>query len=45
MLPDGLIHELPTADFHQKAPIAQDSGAFPDDLDELRKHLDALNAA
>ncbi|KAF2302652.1 hypothetical protein GH714_000586 [Hevea brasiliensis] len=43
-LPEGLTHELPSADEFQKLPDADTTTATIDDLEELRKQLDALNA-
>lgn len=42
-LPEGLKHELPTADEFHKLPATEPSTTF-DDIEELRKQLDALNA-
>ncbi|CAO2826981.1 unnamed protein product [Amaranthus hypochondriacus] len=46
-LPEGLVHELPAADEYKHAPSqeqeAQDTETV-DDLEELRKQLEALNA-
>ncbi|XP_077250351.1 NAD(P)-binding Rossmann-fold superfamily protein isoform X2 [Tasmannia lanceolata] len=42
-LPEGLVHELPIADdFH--SPISEEVNASADDLEDLRKQLDAINA-
>ncbi|KAJ6875809.1 ubiquitin-like modifier-activating enzyme 5 [Populus alba x Populus x berolinensis] len=43
-LPDGLTRELPAADEFQKFPAAEPATATFDDIEELRKQLDALNA-
>lgn len=44
-LPVGIIHELPSADIYQSQPTpAADAGNSFDDLEDLRKQLDALNA-
>ncbi|KAL9335376.1 hypothetical protein Peur_072557 [Populus x canadensis] len=43
-LPEGLTRELPTADEFQKAPAAEPATTSFDDIEELRKQLDALNA-
>ncbi|GLT49997.1 hypothetical protein SLA2020_235140 [Shorea laevis] len=44
-LPEGLIHELPSADKYDKLPAAgSTTGTATDDLEDLRKLLDALNA-
>lgn len=44
-LPEGLVHELPSADKYQE-PIAEVQEASPitDDLEDLQRQLDALNA-
>ncbi|KAK6920510.1 THIF-type NAD/FAD binding fold [Dillenia turbinata] len=44
-LPEGLMRELPTADDFQKPPVSEPTVSSNDDLDELRKQLEALNAA
>ncbi|CAH9081476.1 unnamed protein product [Cuscuta europaea] len=43
LLPEGLVHELPSADEFRTDP-ASETTCTGDDLDELRKQLDALNA-
>ncbi|XP_019160243.1 PREDICTED: ubiquitin-like modifier-activating enzyme 5 [Ipomoea nil] len=43
VLPEGLVHELPTADEFPKIPPSETTCPV-DDLEELRKQLDALNA-
>ncbi|CAK9158768.1 unnamed protein product [Ilex paraguariensis] len=43
-LPEGLVHELPSADEFQKLPAPQQSTNLMDDLENLRRQLDALNA-
>ncbi|XP_059641435.1 ubiquitin-like modifier-activating enzyme 5 [Cornus florida] len=43
-LPEGLTRELPSADEFQKPPASQDTANSIDDLEDLRKQLDALNA-
>ncbi|KAJ9676630.1 hypothetical protein PVL29_021911 [Vitis rotundifolia] len=43
-LPEGLTHELPTADEFQKQPTPETTFNSVDDLDDLRRQLDALNA-
>ncbi|KAG6754197.1 hypothetical protein POTOM_042208 [Populus tomentosa] len=43
-LPEGLTRELPTADEFQKPPAAEAATTTFDDIEELRKQLDALNA-
>ncbi|KAH8492856.1 hypothetical protein H0E87_022195 [Populus deltoides] len=40
----GLTYELPTADGFQKPPAAEPATTSFDDIEELRKQLDALNA-
>lgn len=42
-LPVGLVRELPSADEFQNPSVGETSTTF-DDLDELRKQLEALNA-
>ncbi|XP_015577562.1 ubiquitin-like modifier-activating enzyme 5 [Ricinus communis] len=42
-LPEGLARELPTADEFQKFPAAETSTTTFDDLEELKKQLEALN--
>ncbi|PIN06190.1 Molybdopterin biosynthesis-related protein [Handroanthus impetiginosus] len=43
-LPDGLVHELPSADEFQKPPVLEETTTTFDDLEELRRQLEALNA-
>ncbi|KAL8140124.1 hypothetical protein V2J09_006145 [Rumex salicifolius] len=43
-LPEGLVHELPAADSYE-APSVPEAETSNDDLEELRKQLEALNAA
>ncbi|OVA09533.1 UBA/THIF-type NAD/FAD binding fold [Macleaya cordata] len=43
-LPTGLVRELPSADDFQKPPVPEETGNPIDDLEELRRQLDALNA-
>ncbi|CBI15668.3 hypothetical protein VitviT2T_025674 [Vitis vinifera] len=43
-LPEGLTHELPTADEFEKQPTPETTFNSVDDLDDLRRQLDALNA-
>ncbi|GLU12710.1 hypothetical protein SLE2022_293720 [Rubroshorea leprosula] len=44
-LPEGLIHELPVADKNDKLHAAgSTTDTATDDLEDLRKQLDALNA-
>lgn len=47
VLPEGLVHELPAADEYKHASsLEQDTqdANSADDLDELRRQLEALNA-
>ncbi|KAI4341342.1 hypothetical protein MLD38_026076 [Melastoma candidum] len=44
VLPEGLARELPTADAHQNLSVAGSADASVEDLDDLRKQLEALNA-
>ncbi|KAK1270815.1 Ubiquitin-like modifier-activating enzyme 5 [Acorus gramineus] len=43
-IPDGLVHELPSADGFQKPAFFEESSSTVDDLDDLKKQLEALNA-
>ncbi|GAB4860440.1 hypothetical protein Ancab_035600 [Ancistrocladus abbreviatus] len=43
-LPDGLMHELPRADEFRPSPAPEEAVNSTDDLDDLRRQLDALNA-
>ncbi|OMO71640.1 UBA/THIF-type NAD/FAD binding protein [Corchorus olitorius] len=43
-LPDGLTRELPSADEFQKPPTSGATDNAIDDLEELRRQLEALNA-
>ncbi|KAI3929950.1 hypothetical protein MKW98_004104 [Papaver atlanticum] len=44
-LPAGLVRELPSADDFQTLPVPAEETSSPiDDLEELRRQLDALNA-
>ncbi|XP_022729974.1 ubiquitin-like modifier-activating enzyme 5 isoform X3 [Durio zibethinus] len=43
-LPEGLTHELPSADEFPKPPASRATDTTIDDLDDLRRQLDALNA-
>ena len=45
ILPEGLVRELPDADFHPEPPARSSSGAIDDDLEELQRQLDALNSS
>ncbi|KAM7483454.1 hypothetical protein LguiB_008037 [Lonicera macranthoides] len=45
MLPEGLVHELPSADtFQIQPPSEETANNVVDDLEDLRRQLDALNA-
>lgn len=44
-LPEGLTHELPIADEFEKLEVSKASTTAADDLDDLRRQLEALNAA
>ncbi|GLT30827.1 hypothetical protein SLA2020_056110 [Shorea laevis] len=43
-LPEGLVHELPSADEFQKLLAGTSTDTAIDDLEDLRKQLQALNA-
>ncbi|XP_030475849.1 ubiquitin-like modifier-activating enzyme 5 [Syzygium oleosum] len=43
-LPEGLTRELPSADEFQHAPASGSADAYIDDLEDLRKQLEALNS-
>ncbi|XP_010249012.1 PREDICTED: ubiquitin-like modifier-activating enzyme 5 isoform X2 [Nelumbo nucifera] len=43
-LPEGLVHELPSAVEFQKFPEPEEMSTSIDDLEDLRRQLDALNA-
>ncbi|KAM7273452.1 hypothetical protein ACFE04_028116 [Oxalis oulophora] len=43
-LPEGLTRELPSADKYEKVPASEALEPPVDDLDDLRKQLEALNA-
>lgn len=44
-LPEGLTHELPSADEFETLPGTEDSDSFSiDDIENLRKQLDVLNS-
>ncbi|OEL27891.1 Ubiquitin-like modifier-activating enzyme 5 [Dichanthelium oligosanthes] len=45
VLPEGLVHELPAADFYPEPPATASSSAIDDDLEELQRQLDALNSS
>lgn len=44
VLPEGLVHELPTADEYQKLTAQEEAVNSADDLEELKRQLEALNA-
>lgn len=44
-LPEGLVHELPTADKLREPQLVLESSIVTDDLEDLQRQLDALNAA
>lgn len=44
VLPEGLVHELPSADEFQKLTAQEESINSADDLEELKRQLEALNA-
>ncbi|KAL8499434.1 hypothetical protein ACS0TY_022412 [Phlomoides rotata] len=43
-IPEGLVHELPSADEFQNPPATQEPTIPNDDLDDLRRQLEALNS-
>lgn len=43
-LPEGLTRELPSADEFQNASASGSADAYIDDLEDLRKQLEALNS-
>uniref|UniRef100_A0A1D1ZK18 Ubiquitin-like modifier-activating enzyme 5 n=1 Tax=Anthurium amnicola TaxID=1678845 RepID=A0A1D1ZK18_9ARAE len=43
-LPEGLVHELPTADGYLKPASLEEPSTVSDDLEDLRKQLEAINA-
>ncbi|KAL6544242.1 hypothetical protein OROGR_010739 [Orobanche gracilis] len=43
-LPEGLVHELPSADEYQKPHVSEETTTKVDDLDELIRQLESLNA-
>lgn len=43
-LPEGLVHELPAAEEYKHASTVEQPASSADDLDELRRQLEALNA-
>ncbi|CAD5164670.1 ubiquitin-like modifier-activating enzyme 5 [Musa acuminata AAA Group] len=44
-LPEGLIHELPTAEKYHESLGTEEAKTVEDDLEELQRQLDALNAS
>ncbi|KAL3506921.1 hypothetical protein ACH5RR_032303 [Cinchona calisaya] len=44
VLPEGLAHELPSADGYENLPASEETSNPLDDLDDLRKQLETLNA-
>ncbi|KAK1359600.1 Ubiquitin-like modifier-activating enzyme 5 [Heracleum sosnowskyi] len=44
VLPEGLVHELPTADEYQRLTAQEEAVNSADDLEELKRQLEALNA-
>lgn len=44
VLPEGLVHELPSADEFQKLTAQEEAINSADDLEELKRQLEALNA-
>ncbi|KAJ4790937.1 Ubiquitin-like modifier-activating enzyme 5 [Rhynchospora pubera] len=45
ILPEGLVHELPTADNYHEQVGPTETGGIDDDLEELQRQLDALNSS
>ncbi|KAK9108487.1 hypothetical protein Syun_024498 [Stephania yunnanensis] len=43
-LPAGLVHELPRADEFTSSPVTEEASTSVEDLEELRRQLEALNA-
>lgn len=43
-MPEGLVYELPSADEFEKPPVPESTATVVDDLDELRRQLESLNA-
>ncbi|KAK2978795.1 hypothetical protein RJ640_014082 [Escallonia rubra] len=43
VLPEGLVHELPSADTIHQLPVPVDNTNTVDDLEDLRRQLEALN--
>ncbi|CAA0838306.1 Ubiquitin-like modifier-activating enzyme 5 [Striga hermonthica] len=43
-LPEGLVHELPSADEFHKPHVSEGTTSNADDLEELKRQLEALNA-
>ena len=44
-LPEGLVHELPSADKLPGPSSVHETSIITDDLEDLQRQLDALNAA
>lgn len=45
ILPEGLVHELPTADKYSEQVGPTVTDGIDDDLEELQRQLDALNSS
>lgn len=43
-LPEGLVHELPTADVYKHPTVSDETVDTVDDLEDLKRQLEALNA-
>ncbi|PWA49010.1 NAD(P)-binding Rossmann-fold superfamily protein [Artemisia annua] len=43
-LPEGLVHELPSADVYQQPAVSKETVDTADDLEDLKRQLEALNA-
>lgn len=43
-LPEGLVHELPSADVYQQPAVSKETVDTVDDLEDLKRQLEALNA-
>lgn len=44
MLPEGLTRELPDADVYQQPTVSKESVETVDDLEDLKRQLEALHA-
>ncbi|EHA8590575.1 putative Ubiquitin-like modifier-activating enzyme 5 [Cocos nucifera] len=44
-LPEGLTHELPSADKYPESRVVGAASPLVDDLEDLQRQLDALNAS